>query len=840
MDLLTETISRRLAHSIAMRLLVLLVLALHLFSHHTPATSAGRSTEALFPGQSLAAGDKLVSGNGKFVLGFFQLAGAGAKSSLDTTESRWYLGIWFNKIPKFTPVWVANREDPLTDAISSELTFSDHGSLVLFDRATNSTVWSSQADATAPANATVLVLLDTGNLVLRRRSASAATNNASSSGALWQSFDHPTDALLPDATIGLDRVTGRTRRLVSRKNMLDESPGAYSMELGGAGVVRLLWNSSVPYWSSGRWDERSQYFSSVPGMMVRHLFDFTFVDDGREVSFAYHLRDESDTVYSFLDVSGQRKVLLWRESAQEWQLIYTHPQVQCDVHAACGPFAVCSDGAAPPCSCLRGFSVASPRDWELGDTTAGCKRDVPLDCGGNGSVAGPADRFYAVAAVSFAYDRRSVAGQVGCAAKCEQACLSSCSCSAYSFGSSGCNVWHGELLNVKHLQFADAGEVLHLRLAAKEFQTRKKNRGMVIGGAIATGIAASSLVALIILLMMAMARRNRGNLHTLHSLHGDNTGLIAFRYRDLQRATRDFSDKIGAGGFGSVFKGSLDKSTAIAVKRLNGSYRVEKQFRAEVSSIGILQHSNLVRMVGFCCERGRMLLVYEHMPNLSLDVHLFRSDAAALSWSTRYRIAVGVARGLAYLHESCRDCVIHCDVKPQNILLDGSFGPKIADFGMAKLMARDFSRVLTTARGTVGYLAPEWIGGMAVTPKVDVYAYGMVLLEIVSGRMNSQVECGGGGEDDDVVYFPVLAARKLLERDVMSLVDRRLRGDAVVEEVERACKVACWCIQDSEADRPTMGKVVQILDGLVEVETPPVPRLLTAIAGRSHSACACA
>ncbi|PVH35303.1 hypothetical protein PAHAL_7G146900 [Panicum hallii] len=611
------------------------------------------------------------------------------------------------------------------------------------------------------------------------------------------------------------------------------------MELGLAGVVQLLWNSSVPYWSSGDWNGQYQYFSSVPGMAARHLFDFTFVNDGREVSFKYHLRDETDTVYSFLDVSGQRKVLLWQESTQEWITIYRHPELRCDAHAACGPFAVCDDNAASACSCLRGFSVAAPDVWELGDRTAGCKRDVPLDyCGGNGSVAGPADRFYAVAAVRLPYDPRSVGGPVTSAAECEQACLSTCSCSAYSFGTGGCSVWHGELVNVRHLQFADAaagnGEVLHLRLAAKEFQTRKKSRAMVIGGAIATGTAALC-VSVLVLLLMVMARRNRR-----HRPHCDG-GLIAFRYRDLQRATGDFSDKIGAGGFGSVFKGSLNTSTTIAVKRLHGSCRAEKQFRAEVSSIGILQHTNLVKMIGFCCERDRRLLVYEHMPNLSLDVHLFRSksNAAALtlSWSTRYRVALGVARGLAYLHESCRDCVIHCDVKPQNILLDGSFRPKIADFGMAKLMARDLSRVLTTARGTVGYLAPEWISGMPVTPKVDVYAYGMVLLEIVSGRMNSEEECGGGEDDDEVVYFPVLVARKLLEGDVMRLVDRSLSSDAVVEEVERACKVACWCIQDNEADRPAMGKVVQILEGLVEVDMPPTPRLLAAIAGRSHSAC---
>ncbi|OEL26109.1 hypothetical protein BAE44_0012873 [Dichanthelium oligosanthes] len=158
----------------------------------------------------------------------------------------------------------ANREEPLTDPSSSELTFSEDGNLVLLDRATNSTVWSTQANATTTTNATVLVLLDTGNLVLRRGSSA----NASSDEALWQSFDHPTDTLLPDATIGMDKVTGRTRRLVSRKSLLDQSPGVYSMELGLAGVVQLLWNSpsvSVAYWSSGGWNAQYQYFSSCRG-----------------------------------------------------------------------------------------------------------------------------------------------------------------------------------------------------------------------------------------------------------------------------------------------------------------------------------------------------------------------------------------------------------------------------------------------------------------------------------------------------------------------------------------------------------------------------------------------
>ncbi|KAM0833548.1 hypothetical protein ACQ4PT_064196 [Festuca glaucescens] len=206
-----------------------------------------------------------------------------------------------------------------------------------------------------------------------------------------------------------------------------------------------------------------------------------------------------------------------------------------------------------------------------------------------------------------------------------------------------------------------------------------------------------------------------------------------------------------------------------------------------------------------------------------------------LNWTARYQIALGVARGLAYLHESCRDCIIHCDIKPDNILLDGSFIPKIADFGMAKLLGRDFSRVLTTMRGTAGYLAPEWISGTTITPKVDVYSYGMVLLEIISGKRNSCAPCSSGGNLD--VYFPVHAAHKLLEEDIGSIVDHRLHGDVNLDEAELVCKVACWCIQDDELDRPTMGQVIQILEGLVEIGKPPIPRILQAIAGSTHSTC---
>jgi serine/threonine protein kinase len=307
---------------------------------------------------------------------------------------------------------------------------------------------------------------------------------------------------------------------------------------------------------------------------------------------------------------------------------------------------------------------------------------------------------------------------------------------------------------------------------------------------------------------------------------------VAFRYKDLQHATKNFSEKLGEGSFGSVFKGLLTDSTAIAVKRLDGVHQGEKEFRAEVSSIGIIQHINLVKLIGFCCHGTTRLLVYEYMPNLSLDAHLFRSNTEVLSWSVRYQIALGIARGLAYLHESCRDQIIHCDIKPQNILLDTSFVPKVADFGMVKFLGRGFSRVLTTFRGTIGYLAPEWISGVPITPKVDVYSYGMMLLEIVSGQSNSTCK-EYSSTSDQSAYFPVQVASKLLEGDIVNLLDGKLLGEVNLDEAERICKVACWCIQDSESNRPTMGEVVKILEGLLELEVPPIPRLLQAIAGNS-------
>ncbi|AQK84847.1 receptor-like protein kinase 4 [Zea mays] len=523
----------------------------------------------------------------------------------------------------------------------------------------------------------------------------------------------------------------------------------------------------------------------------------------------YTSLNESSSRLTFvsLDISGQIKMNVWSHALQSWQAIYSQPADPCTPYATCGAFTTCNGGTTSSsssfCDCMPGFSRKSPQDWELDDRAGGCVRNTPLHyctttSEKNATTTGSTDIFLPIPRVTLPYNHlQSVDGAAAASqSDCEEACRASCSCTAYSYNSSRCSVWHGELFSVNRNDGIDnnSEQVLYLRLASDDSppgsagnRRRKPSAGVVAAASIVGG----GLLLVLILLLTIWRKRSWRCGTPLYGSQGGGGGVVAFRYTDLSHATKNFSEKLGAGGFGCVFKGVLTGgSTAIAVKRLDGAARQgEKQFRAESDGA---------------------------------------AAAAALGWNTRYQIAIGVARGLSYLHQSCRECIIHCDIKPENILLDASFAPKIADFGMAAFVGRDFSRVLTTFRGTAGYLAPEWLGGVAITSKVDVYSFGLVLLEIVSGRRNSP-EAYSSDDNYHIEYFPVRAIGKLHGGDVRSLVDPQLHGDFDLEEVERVCKVACWCIQDNELHRPTMGEVVRVLEGQQEIDMPPMPRLLAAI-----------
>ncbi|PNX77132.1 stress-induced receptor-like kinase [Trifolium pratense] len=285
--------------------------------------------------------------------------------------------------------------------------------------------------------------------------------------------------------------------------------------------------------------------------------------------------------------------------------------------------------------------------------------------------------------------------------------------------------------------------------------------------------------------------------------------------------TGNFKDKVGEGGFGSVYRGRLSSGPFVAVKMLGKLKGNGQDFISEVATIGRIHHANVVRLIGFCFERSKRALVYEFMPNGSLDKYISsKGDAIFLTSKKMYEISLGVARGIAYLHQGCDMQILHFDIKPHNILLDENFIPKVSDFGLAKLYPNDNSIVtLTAARGTIGYMAPELfyknIGG--VSYKADVYSFGMLLMEMANKRRNLNPNADRSSQ----LFFPFWIYNQLIE-------EREIQMDEITEEEKNNVKkmfiIALWCIQLKPSDRPAMNKVIEMLEGNIEeIEMPSKP-----------------
>ncbi|KAG0484577.1 hypothetical protein HPP92_008656 [Vanilla planifolia] len=301
---------------------------------------------------------------------------------------------------------------------------------------------------------------------------------------------------------------------------------------------------------------------------------------------------------------------------------------------------------------------------------------------------------------------------------------------------------------------------------------------------------------------------------------------VSFRYEDLESATDHFHTPIGRGSSGSVFRGVLEDGTPVAVKRIElPQEQGDKEFRSEIAAVASIHHVNLVRLLGFCLHpaAGWRFLVYELARHGSLDRWIFPrkfDEGRCLSWTLRVRVAVEVAKALAYLHHDCRSKVLHLDVKPENVLLDEGFHAMVADFGLSRMMGREERWVTTGLRGTRGYLAPELLMEKVVTEKSDVYSYGMVLLEIVGGRRSLRLldEEGEGKWS----YFPEMVVDKVREGRVMEAVDERVVEEVGEGEARRMVDVALWCIQEDGEKRPSMARVVDMLEGRMLVEAPPL------------------
>ncbi|XP_040381227.1 L-type lectin-domain containing receptor kinase SIT2-like [Oryza brachyantha] len=313
-------------------------------------------------------------------------------------------------------------------------------------------------------------------------------------------------------------------------------------------------------------------------------------------------------------------------------------------------------------------------------------------------------------------------------------------------------------------------------------------------------------------------------------------GPHRFAYKDLVRATRGFDGKrlLGVGGFGRVYRGVLPVSrTEVAVKVVSHDAKQGmRQFIAEVVSIGRLRHRNVVPLLGYCRRRGELLLVYDYMPNGSLDRWLYGQGAPPLSWAQRLRAIRGVAAGLLYLHEDWEQVVVHRDVKASNVLLDGEMNARLGDFGLARLYDRGADPKTTRVVGTMGYLAPELAHTRRATPATDVFAFGSFVLEVVCGRRPIEHGGTGDGGDDGQLVLADWVLDRWHKGDIAGAADARLCGDYDREKAALVLKLGLLCSQPAPGARPSMRQVVQFLDGdaALPPELAPTYRSFTTLA----------
>ncbi|CAL5402910.1 unnamed protein product [Camellia sinensis] len=745
--------------------------------------------------QIIKDGDTIVSAGGNFELGFF---------SPGSSKHR-YLGIWYKKISSETQtvVWVANRASPITDK-SGVLKVVSPGNLVLLNSA-NDVLWLSNMSSSA-ANP-VAQLLDTGNLVMRDGS------DSNPGDYLWQSFDYPGDTFLPGMKFGINLTTGLNRFLSSWTSPDDPSPGEYTNKFHSGGYPQILMRkgSSIQF-RSGPWN--GLRFSGMPNLKPNPIYTFQFVYDQEEVYYKYELVNSSVVSRMVLNPGGMIQRFTWIDRTQSWLLFLTAQMDNCDRYALCGPYGSCNINNSPACGCLKGFEPRFAKEWDVADWSNGCVRKTRLECG-NG------DGFLKVSGLKLPDTQHSWFNVSMGLEECERVCLRNCNCTGYANvdirdGGSGCLIWFGDLIDIR--EYAENGQDLYVRMAASELEklnsSSAKRRVRIITNPI-------SLVGVVLLILFLFFQaRNKRKLKRVgmtrfnpeRNYNDENDRkdieLPLFDFATISKATDDFSisNKIGEGGFGPVYKGTLEEGQQIAVKRLSKSSRQGlDEFKNEVLCIAKLQHRNLVKLLGCCIEEEERMLIYEYLPNKSLDSFIFdEKQSMLLDWPKRFNIINGIARGLLYLHQDSRLRVIHRDLKAGNILLDNEMNPKISDFGMARSFGGNETQANTTrVVGTYGYMYPEYAIDGLFSIKSDVFSFGVLVLEIISGKKNR-----GFYHPDHNLNLLGHAWNLHREGKSSELIDTSMADACNHPEVIRSIHIGLLCVQQSPEDRPSMSSVV--------------------------------
>ncbi|PKA62763.1 G-type lectin S-receptor-like serine/threonine-protein kinase [Apostasia shenzhenica] len=689
---------------------------------------------------------------------------------------------------------------------SSLLSISPAGVLYLAGPSGNNLFPSS---ASGPPNSSLLLNND-GSLTFNK----------------WTSFSSPTNTLLPSQT--------------SQKSI---SLVAGEYHFNGSS---LLFHS-ISYWSTP---------GNTPILSLSSRGGLIVDPNNPQNSLVTNDYGEQKTLRRLtLSADGNLRVYSLQRQFGEWKMVWQAVLELCLIPNTCGPNSVCvpdQNYDAVKCVCPAGFRNST--------TGVGCERKKNYL---------PSSKFFSLDFVQFTATQGTADMSPMNFYQCQSACLYNSNCVGFSFNFAGtqtCLNHYGNLVN--GFWSSSTQTSLQLRVATTETDTSnfdgmtsriqtacpvrislpvppKETRTTARNAAVIAALFALELLVGVLCFWAFLLRyskyRDMARIFGLEYLPVGSPKR--FSYAELQAATADFSNILGGGGYGTVYRGRLPDGRTIAVKRLGKSSGGDAEFWAEVTIIARMHHINLVRIWGFCAEKEKRLLVYEYIPNGSLDKFLFQPPAPDgtehtgigggtrpfLDWSVRYRIALGVARAIAYLHEECLEWVLHCDIKPENILLDENFCPKVSDFGLSKLAKKKERVSMSRIRGTRGYMAPEWVmNDEPITAKADVYSFGVVLLELVAG-----MRCWDFRRDSvESVdwYFPRWAYDKVfVERKVEDILDWRILGsfdDGVQgETIERMVKTAMWCLQDRAVARPSMGKVAKMLEGAVEITEPAKPTI---------------
>ncbi|KAL3741990.1 hypothetical protein ACJRO7_017471 [Eucalyptus globulus] len=762
------------------------------------ASPLAQAADTLLANQTLRDGQTLVSSGQVFEFGFF---------SPNKSSAR-YLGIWYKNIP-LQVTWVANRNNPITN-FSAELALSSQGSVSLQNGSMN--YWS--VIPAGAVNEPFLRLLDNGNLVLSDASASDGSGDY-----LWQSFDNVTDTLLPEMKLGWNLRTGLKRNMTSWASEANPSSGQYTFSLEPPDAPQLiLWKGSQKQYRWGPWN--GERFSGSNEFKANAVFDPMFISSPEEVYYTYTVVNNSTLSRFIVTPEGAIQYLAWLD--YQWTNLVTLQRDYCDNYGTCGPYGICYDSTVGNCRCLEGFrrNDSNPLDW-----TGGCSRTWNLNCG-NG------DGFVKYKDLKLPDNSRLLGNRSSNLEECETECLKNCSCMAFTrvdvHGNGGdCLLWFGDLVDMKN--YPSGGDVIYIRMAKAEIDAiaRAKRRRRIV---IAIGISVSTVCGMLILTLIGQyaLRRRKERRRAAHSVYRDSGDggpeedleLPLLDIVAVADATNNFSfqNKVGQGGFGEVYKGILPTGQDVAVKRLSlNSGQGLKEFKNEVILIAKLQHRNLVKLLGCCIHEDERMLIYEYLPNQSLDHHLFDPIRRKLViWKTRFSIIMGIARGLLYLHEDSRLRIIHRDLKPSNILLDSDMNPKISDFGIAKTFTVENAGEMTNRIvGTYGYMSPEYAMKGHFSVKSDVFSFGVLLLEIVSGHKN-----WGFYHPDHDLNLVGHAWKLWTEGNALGLVDVLMEEEFPLKEVLRCIQVGLLCVQQRPEDRPTMSSVVLMLGS----ETSDVPQ----------------